>query len=248
VGWITSAALTVFGAIKWGALLIAKVGALKTLLTLMISFGAYAWLRGPEFAAGLVIMILIHEMGHVYEIRRQGMQASAPLFIPFLGAAIFQKQHPTDALKQAQIGIAGPIAGTLGATASWVLYGATHYTFFLDWALIGFLINLFNLIPIGMLDGGWILAAVSKWFQVVGLVLLGAAVYQFHLYFSPIVILIVILAIPMIIERFRNDNSAYYKAVPHVARWAMGGAWLGLVVYLAVSLAQISGFLGLLHG
>jgi hypothetical protein len=82
----------------------------------------------------------------------------------------------------------------------------------------------------------------------VGLVLLGAAVYQFHLYFSPIVILIVILAIPMIIERFRNDSSPYYRSVPQGARWAMGGAWLGLVVYLAVSLAQISGYLGLLRG
>jgi Zn-dependent protease len=224
------------------------VGALKTLVTLVISFGAYALFRGPEFAAGLVIMILIHELGHVYEIRRQGMQASAPLFIPFMGAAIFQRQHPTDALKQAQIGIAGPIAGTVGATAAWVLYGATHYTFLLDWALIGFFINLFNLIPVGMLDGGWILGAVSKWFQVAGLALLGAVVFKFHLYFSPIVILIVVLGIPVIIERFRNDSSPYYQSVPVGARWAMGGAWLGLTAYLAVSLGQISGFLGLLHG
>src|SRR5262249_58540681 len=113
---------------------------------------------GPAFAAGLVVMILVHEMGHVIEIRRQGMQASAPLFIPFFGAAIFQRQHPTDALKQAQIGIAGPLAGTIGATVAFVLYRTTHSPYILWWAYIGFLINLFHLIPVGMLDGGLIMS------------------------------------------------------------------------------------------
>src|SRR5215472_16847562 len=149
---------------KYALLFLTKFGVAKTLLTLLISFGAYAIFGGPWFAAGLVLMILVHEMGHVVEIRRQGMAASAPLFIPFFGAAIFQRQHPTDALKQAQIGIAGPLAGTVAATAAWVLFSTTHWSVLLWWAYIGFFINLFNLIPVGMLDGGWILAVVSKWF------------------------------------------------------------------------------------
>src|SRR3981081_3364868 len=156
---------------KFALLFLLKFGVVKPLLTLLISFGAYAvFFGGPWIAAGLVLMILIHEMGHVIEIRRQGMQASAPLFIPFFGAAIFQRQHPTDALKQAQIGIAGPIAGTIGPTAAFVLYGSTHNQILLFWAYLGFFINLFNLIPVGMLDGGWIMAVVSRWFQVAGLV------------------------------------------------------------------------------
>src|SRR5438105_4755554 len=138
------AALWAYG--KYALLFVTKFGVLKTLITLFISFGAYAIFFGPQFAAGLVVMILVHEMGHVIEIRRQGMQASAPLFIPFFGAAIFQRQHPTDALKQAQIGIAGPIAGTIGATAAFVLYGSTHNPILLLWAYVGFFINLFNLI------------------------------------------------------------------------------------------------------
>ena len=221
---------------KYALLFLLKFGAIKTLLTLVLSFGAYALFFGPWFAAGLVIMILVHEMGHVVEIRRQGMAASAPLFIPFFGAAIFQRQHPVDALRQAQIGIAGPLAGTVGATAAFVLYGSTHWTPLLVWAYLGFFINLFNLIPIGMLDGGWILAVVSKWFQLVGLGALVLAVV--FLGFSPIVLIIVLMGLPMVFERFRNDQSAYYQSVPVPARLAMGGAWLFLTAYLAFAAFQ----------
>lgn len=221
---------------KVALLFLLKFGAIKTLLTLFLSFGLYALAFGPWFAAGLVVMILIHEMGHVVEIRRQGMQASAPLFIPFFGAAIFQRQHPTDALKQAQIGIAGPIAGTVAATAAFVMYGATHSPILLLWAYVGYLINLFNLIPLGMLDGGWILAVVSKWFQIVGLVLLVGAVLTFG--FSPIVLIIAVLGIPAVIERFRNDQLPYYQSVPMSARLSMGAAWLFLTGYLAFAFHQ----------
>jgi Zn-dependent protease len=235
LGWLVALGVTILGYSKY-ALVLLKFGAIKTLLTLLISFGAYALFFGPWFAAGLVVMILIHEMGHVVEIRRQGMPASAPLFIPFFGAAIFQRQHPTDALKQAQIGIAGPLAGSVGATVAWVLYSSTHSNILLFWAYLGFFINLFNLIPAGMLDGGWILAVVSKWFQVVGLVALLLAVLLIGL--SPIVLIFVLFGLPAVIDRFRNDRSPYYQAVPIPARYAMGLAWLGLVAYLAFASYQ----------
>jgi Zn-dependent protease len=228
------AAIWAYG--KFALLFIGKFGVLKTLITLLISFGFYAVAFGPWFAAGLVVMILLHEMGHVVEIRRQGMKASAPLFIPFFGAAIFQRQHPTDALKQAQIGIAGPIAGTVAATAAFVLYGSTHAPILLLWAYLGFFINLFNLIPVGMLDGGWILAVVSKWFQLVGLALLIGAV--FFIGFSPIVLIVALLGIPAVIERFRNDQLPYYRSVPVPARLAMGAAWLFLTAFLGYAVYE----------
>lgn len=235
------AALWAYG--KYALLLIGKFGVLKTGITLLISLVAYAFVFGFWGALGLVLMILVHEMGHVLEIRRQGMRASAPIFIPFVGAAIFQRSHPTDALRQAQIGIAGPIAGTVAATGAFVLYGATHDPLFLYWAWIGFWINLFNLIPFGMLDGGWILAAASKWFQVLGLAFLVVAVFFLHTFFGPVLLLLLIFGIPAMIERFRNDKLPYYRSVPTAAKMGMGAAWLALVAYLGFASMQAIGIL-----
>src|SRR5438445_12587513 len=129
------------------------------------------------------------------------MPASDPFIISMLGTALFRRMYTADRIRQAQIGIAGPIAGTLGATAALVLFGSTHWVGFLIWAYYGFLINLFNLIPFGMLDGGWILAPVSKWVQVAGLaVLVGLFIAQLV---SPLVIIIFIIGIPMVIQRDR---------------------------------------------
>jgi Zn-dependent protease len=225
---------------KYALLFLFKFKAFGTLISLLVSFGGYALFYGPWFAAALLTMIFIHEMGHVFEIRRQGMQASAPIFIPFLGAAIFQRSHPTDALKQAEIGIAGPILGTVGATAAFALYGATHSDLFLLAALIGFYINLFNLIPVWQLDGAWILAPVSKWFQVAGYAAIAAGALFLHFLFSPLIIIVALLGIPTLIQRFRDSNNPYYTSVPVHARIAMGAAWLALVIYLGVASLQAS--------
>jgi Zn-dependent protease len=241
---IGAAVLAVWGFLKYGLLFAFKIPAFGTIISLVISFGGYAVFYGPWFAVALVTMIFVHEMGHVLEIRRQGMEATAPIFIPFMGAAIFQRTHPTDALKQAQIGIAGPIAGTIGATAAFALYGSTHSPVLLLAALIGFYINLFNLIPIWQLDGAWILAPVSKWFQVAGYAIIGIGALFFHFLLSPLIIIIALLGIPSLIRRFREASNPYYTSVPSGARWAMGGAWLALVIYLGVASLQASTLLG----
>jgi Zn-dependent protease len=113
-----------------------------------------------------------------------------------------------------------------------------HSNILLSWALIGFFINLFNLLPFGMLDGGWVMAAVSKWFQVLGLVTLAAAVYFLGL--SWIAIVVILLGVPTAIERFRNDQLPYYRSVPMRARLAMAGAWLFLAGYLAVATLAVN--------
>jgi Zn-dependent protease len=174
-------------------------------------------------------------MGHVVEIRRQGMRATAPIFIPFLGAAIFQRSHPSTALKQAQIGIAGPIAGTIGATVAFFLYLSTGWQVLLLAALIGFGLNLFNLIPVWQLDGSWILAPVSKWVYVAGYGLVAVAVLWLH---SIFLIIIAVLGISSTIQRFREAQNPYYTSVPVRARWGLGAAWLGLATYLAFMTAQ----------
>ena len=237
LSWLASGALAAWAVVKYGLVFLVKIPAFATLFSALVSFGAYFLFYGPWAAVGLVTMLFVHEMGHVLEIRRQGMRATAPIFIPFLGAAIFQRQHPTDALKQAQIGIAGPIGGTLGATVAFVLYTSTQSPIFLVAALIGFLLNLLNLIPVWQLDGAWILAPVSPWFQVVGLVAIGAAVLIFH-FVSVLLILIAVLGIQTMRAGFRNAKNPYYTSVPVNARLALGAAWLGLVLYLGVMSLQ----------
>jgi len=233
LGWLGSAALAAWAVFKYGFIFIFKIPALATLLSALVSFGAYSLVYGAWFGVALVVMIFVHEMGHVLEIRRQGMRATAPVFIPFLGAAIFQRQHPTDALKQAQIGIAGPIAGTLGATVAWVLFTATQNPVFLLAASIGFFLNLFNMIPVWQLDGAWVLAPVSPWFQVVGLGMIALSVLVFH-FASFLLIIIALLGIQTMRAGFRNAKNPYYTSVPMQARLALGAAWLGLVLYLGV--------------
>ena len=222
-----------------------KVGFLGKFLlsggSFLLSFGAYAIFWGPWAAAGIVLMIFVHEMGHVVEIQRQGLRATAPVFIPFMGAAIFQREHPQNALRQAEIGIAGPIAGTIGATVAFAAYGNTHFAPLLIWAWFGFLINLINLIPAGMLDGGWILAPVSKWIAPVGLafivlVFFAGAAQLIPIRLSPIILLPVLLGLPMTLARFRTgDNNPYYSSVSPQARLALGMSWLVLVVYLVIA-------------
>jgi Zn-dependent protease len=228
---------------KYALLLFFKIPAATTLLSLVVSFGGYALFYGPWFALVLVVMILIHEMGHVVEIRRQGMHATAPIFIPFMGAAIFQRSHPTDALKQAQIGIAGPIAGTIGATAALAIFGSTHNEIFLLAAWIGFYINLFNLVPIWQLDGAWILGPVSPWFQVGALAVVGLGAILLHFFISPFLIIFALLGIPSLLARFRNAKNPYYTSVPMSGRVTMGIAWLALVLYLGVASLQANSLL-----
>ena len=234
-GWLTGAGVAILAFFKYGGVLLLKIPALGTLVSVLISFAGYAWWQGPWFAAALIAMLFVHEMGHVVEIRRQGMQASAPIFIPFLGAAIFQRSHPTSALKQAQIGIAGPIAGTIGATVAYVLFLSTGWHVLLTAAIIGFAINLLNLIPVWQLDGSWILAPVSKWVYVGGYALVVLAILWLH---SIFLIIIAVFGLSSLVQRFRAAESPYYTSVPVQARWALGGAWLALVVYLGFMTAQ----------
>jgi Zn-dependent protease len=237
LGWLGSALLAVWAVFKYGIVFLLKIPVFATAFSALISVGAYALFYGPWFAVTLVVMILIHEMGHVVEIRRQGMQATAPVFIPFLGAAIFQRGHPTTAVNQAKIGIAGPIAGTIGATAAMVLFNATQDPIFLLAATIGFFLNLINMLPVWQLDGAWVLAPVSPWFQVAGLVAIALLAVVFH-FVSALLIIIALLGIQSARSAFRNARNPYYTSVSPQARLALFAAWLGLVLYLGVMTLQ----------
>ncbi|TCP66238.1 site-2 protease family protein [Baia soyae] len=149
-----------------------KVGKfLPTFLSMILSIWAYTLIAPFQVAFGLVMMILIHEIGHVLAAKQRGLPVSAPAFIPFVGAFITMKKQPQDAETEAFIALGGPLLGTVGALGCWILGYVTGDSFYYMIAYIGFFLNVFNLIPIHPLDGGRIVVAISRWFWVLGLIL-----------------------------------------------------------------------------
>lgn len=135
-------------------LLVLGLTKMSTLLSMLAFLGVYWGLYGWKFAAGIVVSIYIHEMGHVAALRRSGIPASAPLFIPGLGAFVRLHMSPPDARTDARIGLAGPVWGLGAAVAAYVAYLATGAPIWAAITHVGAFLNLFNLIPIWQLDGG----------------------------------------------------------------------------------------------
>lgn len=220
--------------VKFGGLLL-KLKVVTTGLSMTASIAAYAWIWGLPFAVGFVALILVHELGHVAELRRQGVPASAPLFIPFLGAVIGMKQLPDDAWKEARVALAGPIVGSLGAAALWIVGESTGSDLLIALAFVGFFLNLFNLIPVVPLDGGRAAAALHPALWLVGLLLMAGLVVVRP---NPILLLIVVLGGLELWRRWRarGADTAYYR-IPAVQRAAVGIVYVGLVAVLALALS-----------
>jgi len=219
------------------ALLALKAKFLGTALTMVLSVGAYALLFPVWFAVGFVVLIWVHEMGHVLQLRREGIPASAPMFIPFLGAFVAMKQMPKNALAEARVGLAGPVLGSLGALGAWGIYELTREPLFLGLAYVGFFLNLFNLLPMLPLDGGRAVGALSPAFWLVGIVGLVALVVVSP---NPILILIAILGGLELWRRWQARNTpeeqAYYK-VSTRDRLLIGLVYFGLIAVIAAGMA-----------
>ena len=184
-GWIVA------GAIALAKFKLLLFGALKTGLSMFISIWIYAMFFGWKYAAGIVVLIFVHEMGHVIAAKWLGMPVSAPLFIPFIGASIIMKQNPRDAWTEALMAYGGPLAGCIGSWVCWYIALQFHLNWVLAVASTSFFINIFNMIPVPPLDGGRICAAISPWFWILGLVPLLGALLLFHGATSIIIILLV---------------------------------------------------------
>jgi Zn-dependent protease len=237
-----AAPLIALGFLLWKfkavAFAVFKLKIFTTAGSMLVSVGAYALLGGWAFGIGLVLLLFVHEMGHVLELRRQGVPASAPMFIPFLGAFVAMKELPKDAWREAQVALAGPIVGTAGAAVVWAAGEAYDSNFLRAMAFVGFLLNLFNLLPIVPLDGGRAVAALHPAMWLVGLAgLIALAVYSPN----PILLVIIVLGGLELWNRWhaRKDpaNQAYYR----VAAWqrvAVATVYLGLAAFLAFGMAE----------
>ena len=220
--------------VKFGGLIL-KLKVFTTGISMLVSVAAYAWLWGLPFAVGFVLLIFVHELGHVLELRRQGVPASAPLFIPFLGAVIGMKELPDDAWKEARVALAGPILGSVGAAVCWVAAEAADSEILMGLAFVGFFLNLFNLIPIVPLDGGRAAGALHPAFWFLGLLLMVGLVVIAP---NPILILIVVLGGLDLWRRWRERGQAgdYYRLTVG-QRATVAVVYLGLVVVLALAMS-----------
>lgn len=199
---------TLFALLKGGVILKALIPAGTMLLSVVV----YAWIYGWQYAVGFVGLIFVHEMGHYLAARQRGLDVGAPTFIPFVGAWIEMKQRPHNVETEAYVGLAGPLVGTLGALACYFVGRHLGNELLLALAYSGFILNLFNLIPVSPLDGGRITAVLSPRVWFVGLPVLVAAFLYSP---SPLLILIGILVLPQLRVAWNYDprapeNQAYY--------------------------------------
>ncbi|CAB3642999.1 MAG: site-2 protease family protein [Achromobacter pulmonis] len=230
--------LLLFSGLKFGKLL-------ATGGTMLLSVAVYAFIFGWRYAAGFVLLLLVHELGHYVAARQRGLDVGAPVFIPFVGAWIQLKDMPHDADTEAYVGLGGPLAGTVASLACYFAARSSGSDLLLALSYAGFFINLFNLIPLSPFDGGRITAVLSPRIWLVGVPVLVALFFWRP---SPILILVAVLAFPNVIRAFKYDpslpeNQAYYGTTLE-SKLTYTCAYLGLVCVLAIMAHDVHDMLG----
>jgi Zn-dependent protease len=216
-----------------------KIKALTTIGTMFVSIAAYGLVFGWPFAVGFVLLLLVHEMGHVIQLRREGVEASPPVFIPFMGAMIAAKSMGKDAAAEARVGLAGPILGTIGTLIPLAIWLATGSDLWRALAYIGFFINLINLMPVLPLDGGRAMAVLGPYVWLVGILIAVAATVIF---LGPFMLIIVLaLGGPELYHRFKNrhsEESRAFHSVPTGAKIAVAAVYFGLTAVLILGAVE----------
>lgn len=216
---------------------------LVTAGSMVASLAAYAVLYGWKFALGFVVLLFAHEMGHFIAARQRGLNVGAPTFIPFVGAWIEMKEMPRDAEIEAYVGFGGPFVGTLAALFCYFIARHFDSSLLMAIAYVGFLLNLFNLIPISPLDGGRITSVLTPRIWLIGIPVL---IVWFLWRPSPMLIIIAILAFPQLIKAFRYSKSssdAGYYEVGAEHRLTYSIYYLGLTGFVATMTFELHNIL-----
>jgi Zn-dependent protease len=237
-GAVLAALLALAAKAKSLLILLPKLKLLTTFGSAIVSIAAYALIWGFPFAAGFVALLFLHELGHVIQLRREGVKASAPMFIPFLGAVISAKSMGRDAAAEARVGLAGPVLGSLASLVPLVLWLATGSDFWRALAYVGFFLNLFNLLPVLPLDGGRAMAALTPWMWLAGFAGLVALAFYFP---NPILLLVIVFGGLESWRRWKlrdTPEGRAYHAVSPRTRALVAIAYVGLAALLAVGVAE----------
>lgn len=216
---------------------------LKSGGSMFVTIGVYAMLWGWKWAVGFVLLIFVHELGHLIVARKYGLKASAPMFIPFMGAFILLKDAPKNAYMEADVGIGGPIYGSAAAALCHAMGLWLNQPLLVAIAHSGYFLNLFNLTPIGQLDGGRIVSALSPKLWIVGL---GIMIWMAIARPGFIIWMILILSLPRVFSLFRkrtDEEQRYYEVAPAL-RMKMAGMYFGLIGLLAWQMHAAEQWLG----
>jgi Zn-dependent protease len=201
--------------------------------SMLVSIAVYAQMFGWKYAIGFVLLLLCHEMGHFIAAKQRGLDVGLPTFIPFVGAWINLKTQRLDPETEAFVGMAGPLLGSTGAFLVYLiaLYCQLHWLLAIAYA--GFVLNLFNLIPVVPLDGGHIVAVITPKIWIIGVPMLVA------LYFwrpSPLLIIVAILALPKAWAAMRGTVpvQAESQLADNGLKARYAAEYLGLVCFLTL--------------
>ena len=214
-----------FGALK----LLHLAGQLKFALSMVTSIALYAVFWGWRYAVGFVLLMLVHELGHVVELRRQGVRTTAVMFVPFLGAYTAHEGTGTPR-DEATAAFAGPLAGTVAATGVLYLGQVSQSQLLLALAYSGFFLNLLNLLPVPPLDGGRVAGALHPALWVAGLAV-GVWYVVAHRP-NPVLILVLGLGVWHVVGvlRGRAGRRAHLE-VPAQERALIAGAYVLLALW-----------------
>ncbi len=202
-----------------GKVLLLGLGKSATLLSMVPTFALYWAAFGWPFAAGLILSIYVHEMGHVVALTRYGIAASAPMFIPGVGAVVRSAQYPANAHEDARIGLAGPVWGLGAALAAFAVYETTTWSTWGAIARVGAWINLFNLLPVWHLDGARAFRPLSRVQRVMATAVVGAA------FATTREGLLVLIGLAAAYQSFQADDAAD-------GDWGAFGWYTGLIAIL----------------
>ncbi|GAC1438187.1 MAG: hypothetical protein NVSMB68_09960 [Thermoanaerobaculia bacterium] len=197
--------------------------------SMLVTVAAYAMKFPFGIVIGFVVLTLIHEIGHALAIRAKGLRAGFMVFIPFVGGAVTIKDQVRTAYDDAQIGLAGPVAGTFASLSALQIFKWTDQPVYLLIAFSGFVLNLINLLPIGMLDGGRISAAVTKWMWVIG-----GAVLTYKVIKQPnaLLILILVLSVFQVYASILREKEDKFYEVTGPQRAVIAVLYFSLIIFL----------------
>jgi Zn-dependent protease len=205
---------------------------LKSGGSMLLMIGVYASQWGWKYAVGFVLLLLLHECGHLLAAKRFGLSVGAPVFIPFMGAHIALREAPPNAWVESWVGIGGPLLGSASALACHLLGHAFDSPLLVALAWTGYWLNLFNLIPVSPLDGGRIATAITPWLWVPGCALLGWMLWRHPTHF--LLWIIGICALPRLLSllRKRTPTESLFYAITPSQRGVMASLYFLLLAAL----------------